>query len=95
MCTTGSSTTTSAADVTTKGSIMTMKFSKNIGTLDQVLRLGISGMMIYFGFIDTQLIADTFSAHVVGILGVLNGIVAVARFCPLYAVAGITTCRAD
>jgi hypothetical protein len=73
---------------------MALNLCKNIGTLDQVLRLGISGMMIYFGFLDTQLIADTFSAHVVGVLGAMNAIVAVIRFCPLYALAGISTCNA-
>ena len=72
---------------------MSLNICKNIGTLDQVLRLTISGLMIYFGFIDTQLIADTFSAHVVGVLGVMNAIVAAVRFCPLYAVAHITTCN--
>jgi hypothetical protein len=74
---------------------MSLNIRRNVGTLDQVLRLGISGMMIYFGFIDTQLVADTFSAHVVGVLGVINAIVAVVRFCPLYAVADITTCNTN
>lgn len=64
---------------------------KNVGRLDQILRIGISLAMIYFGFFDHSLIQDTFSARVVGILGALNLIVALARFCPLYAVAGINT----
>ena len=73
---------------------MALNVCKNIGTLDQLLRLSVSGLMIYFGLIDTQLIADTFSAHVIGVLGVMNFIVAVVRFCPLYALAGVSTCKA-
>lgn len=80
--------------VITQRPLMAQKIYKNIGTLDQVLRLGISALMIYIGFIDSQLIADTFSAHLIGVLGVLNAIVAIVRFCPLYSLAGITTCKA-
>lgn len=70
---------------------MALRFRKNIGFLDQVLRLGISGLMVYFGLVDTSIIADPFSARVVGVLGALNILVALVRFCPLYAVVGINT----
>ena len=70
---------------------MNSSISKNIGHIDQVIRLMISFGMIYFGFFALSLIQDEFSATIVGILGALNLIVALARFCPLYAAAGINT----
>jgi len=71
---------------------MNLSISKNIGRIDQFLRLGISLSMIYFGFFDLSLIQDKFSATIVGIFGSMNLIVALIQFCPLYAVVGINTC---
>jgi len=70
---------------------MNFSISKNIGRLDQIIRLCISISMIYFGFFDLSLIQDEFSATIVGIFGSMNLIVALVQFCPLYAVAGINT----
>jgi len=66
---------------------------KNISRLDQLLRLGISLVLIYIGFIDRSIIDDTLSSNILGIIGVINMIVAVARYCPLYVVADINTCQ--
>ena len=70
---------------------MNISIPKNIGRIDQLIRIGISLNMVYFGFIDLSLIQDEFSATLIGILGTLNLIVALIRFCPLYAAAGIST----
>lgn len=65
----------------------------NIGRFDQILRIGISVGMIYIGLIDNQFIPDPISSYIIGGLGVINLIVAVVRYCPLYLVAGINTCQ--
>ena len=67
----------------------------NVGRLDQVLRVGISLILIYVGFIDSSLIEDSLSSNIIGTIGVLNLIVALSRFCPLYVIAGINTCQTD
>lgn len=64
----------------------------NIGRFDQFLRIGISAGLIYIGFIDKTLIEDELSSNIIGTIGIINLIVAVIRFCPLYVVAGINTC---
>lgn len=64
---------------------------KNIGRFDQLIRLLISSGLIYFGFFNLSLIQDEFSATIVGIFGVMNLIVAIIRFCPMYAATGIST----
>jgi len=70
---------------------MRLALTKNIGRIDQLIRLGISLSMIYFGFFDLSLIQDEFSATIVGIFGSMNLIVALIQFCPLYAVVGINS----
>ncbi|MDH5611741.1 MAG: DUF2892 domain-containing protein [Gammaproteobacteria bacterium] len=70
---------------------MRFTISKNIGRVDQLIRLSISLSMIYFGFINLGLIDDEFSATLIGIFGSLNLIVALVQFCPLYAAVGINT----
>ncbi len=65
---------------------------KNIGRFDQLLRIGISAGLIYIGFIDGQIVHDRLSANIIGTIGILNLIVALVRFCPLYIAAGINTC---
>ena len=70
---------------------MLKSIQKNIGNIDLIIRLIISTGMIYFGLFNLSLIQDKFSATIIGILGVLNLIVALVRFCPLYAAVGINT----
>ncbi|VAW76038.1 hypothetical protein MNBD_GAMMA15-2102 [hydrothermal vent metagenome] len=72
-----------------------MKFEKNIGILDMVLRIGISAGIIYVGFIDLTIIPDEFSSMVIGTIGVLNLISALFRYCPFYALTGINTCKLE
>lgn len=67
-----------------------MKIERNIGTLDRVLRLGISGAMVYFGFFSTY-ISDHLSGMALGIFGAANVVVALVGFCPLYRLIGINT----
>ncbi len=67
--------------------------ARNVGRLDQVLRIGISLGLLYIGFIDRTLVGDSFSATILGVVGVLNLLVALSRICPLYSLVGIDTCH--
>ena len=73
--------------------VMSIHIVRNIGRLDQVLRIGISLGLVYVGLIDEQFIQDPFSSYIIGTVGALNFIIALARFCPLYVIAGINTCN--
>ncbi|MDH5764788.1 MAG: DUF2892 domain-containing protein [Gammaproteobacteria bacterium] len=64
---------------------------KNIGTTDQVIRIIISLLLIYIGFIDESIIGDSLSSMVLGILGCMSLMVAIIRICPLYTVCNINT----
>jgi len=65
---------------------------KNMGHLDQFLRFGISVVLIYAGFIDETIVHDALSRWIIGGIGIASLIVALLRFCPLYTLAGVSTC---
>jgi len=65
---------------------------KNIGRLDQVLRAGISIGLIYIAFTDDSPINDTLSGYIIGGIGIVSLFVSIIRYCPLYALADISTC---
>lgn len=65
----------------------------NVGRLDQMLRISVSLIFIYLGFIDEKIIHDPLSSNILGIIGILFLIVALIRFCPLYTLTGINTCH--
>lgn len=64
---------------------------RNLNQVDQLIRLAIAGVCIYFGFIDSSALNDRLLALCVGIFGVLNVIAGVMGFCPVYKLAGINT----
>ncbi len=70
-----------------------MKYMHNIGTLDRILRIGISAILIYVSLIDTNFIADSLSSGILAVFAIGNLIVATVRICPLYTLVGINTCK--
>ncbi len=72
-----------------------MKIEKNIGFVDQILRIGISSFLIYISLIDTDFIADPVASGIFAFLGIGNLIVALVRYCPLYAAIGVNTAKAN
>ena len=69
-----------------------MGINKNVGTADRVLRLGTSAMMIYFGFFNDELVADSLAAMLLGGFGIIILVTAVISMCPLYNIIGLNTC---
>lgn len=74
---------------------MAYRFTKNVGRLDQILRLGISLVLIYIGFIDDRFVSDPISSTILGAIGIINAIVALIQHCPAYTLAGINTLRKE
>jgi len=69
-----------------------MAIKKNVGLADRILRFGAGLMMIYFGFINTTIIADHVAALLLGILGIIFLLTAVFSICPFYNLIGLSTC---
>jgi len=59
--------------------------------IDRILRGGISVAMIYFGFFSHYLITDHIARLILGGMGIGSLLVAVAGWCPLYALIGFST----
>ena len=66
---------------------------KNMGRVDQVIRLIIGLTFIYLGFINQSIIGDQLYAIMIGIFGIINVGSAFLRFCPFYMLAGLSTNR--
>jgi hypothetical protein len=73
------------------GDNMLLRMYKNMGRLDQLLRLGMGMALVYVGIIDSGLISDQMFALLVGAVGVVNLVAATFRTCPVYLLAGINT----
>jgi len=72
-----------------------VQLRKNVGRLDQILRLGIGLLLIWLGFIDDSFISDPLIGALVGLFGILNMVAALIRTCPVYTLADINTNNDD
>lgn len=72
-----------------------MALQCNIGGIDRILRVGISLLMIYFGFINDTIIADQVASTILGTLGLASMFVAAIGICPLYFIIGFNTCSSE
>ena len=70
-----------------------MKITKNLGTLDRVLRTGVSLTIIYIGFFNNMLIDDPIVGTALGLFGVANLVVAAVGNCPMYTLINFNTCK--
>jgi len=69
-----------------------MAIKRNIGFIDFGIRLCVSLIMLYFGFINESLINDQVARLTLGIFGGLSLLIAAVGFCPFYLLIGYTSC---
>lgn len=65
-----------------------MKFNKNMGTLDRIIRLVIAALIAVLYFTGTLSGA---AAIILGIIAVIFVVTSIISFCPLYLPFGIST----
>jgi len=71
-----------------------MAIKRNIGRRDLGIRLCISLILIYFGFINETLIDDQIARLMLGIFGSISLLIAIIGFCPFYPLIGYnSTCQ--
>ena len=63
-----------------------MQLKKNVGTLDQIIRYGLAAIFLVLGF------TVSYFFLIVTVVMVLT---AIFKFCGLYRIFGINTCRID
>ncbi len=67
---------------------------KNIGIVDRSLRYGLGVFLIWLGlFSGLDVFQAPGVAYAVAAIGLIALLVASVRFCPLYAMLGVKTCR--
>ena len=65
---------------------------RNLHNLDRLARVIIGIGCIYVGFVDTSIISNSVVSMLVGAFGVINIIAAAISHCPVYNLAGLSTC---
>ena len=70
-----------------------MTFNRNMHPIDQILRVLLGITLIYIGFFDRELVSDALLGSLLGAFGVVNMVSGFVAFCPVYAVAGLSTLR--
>jgi len=68
-----------------------MAIKRNLHNIDIVVRLLIGSVLVYICFVDSNYIANDIVRWLLGIFGVINLLAAAIRFCPIYALSGIST----
>ncbi|TNF37320.1 MAG: DUF2892 domain-containing protein [Gammaproteobacteria bacterium] len=69
-----------------------MKFTKNVGIIDSILRLGVGAGFIYIGFINSTFIEDDIASTILGIFGSIIFVSGALRRCPMYDLIGFNSC---
>jgi hypothetical protein len=76
---------------------LAVQIKRNLGTVDRVLRGGISLLMLYFGFFSDYFVTDIVTRVLLGGMGIALMTVAIVAYCPGYALIGFSTapCEVD
>ncbi|MDH5573792.1 MAG: DUF2892 domain-containing protein [Gammaproteobacteria bacterium] len=64
---------------------------RNLGTVDRMIRTGVSIVMIYIGFFNSTLLSDALAGMVLGVFGGMSLLVAIIGNCPFYTMIGLDT----
>jgi len=64
---------------------------RNLHNFDRLIRVFVSAVCIYFGFIETSYVSQEILANLIGVLGIVNLFAAVFSYCPLYGITGLST----
>lgn len=59
---------------------------KNMGTIDRILRIIVGVALITYGILNQSWI---------GFIGIIPILTALVRFCPLYTMFGMSTCKIE
>ena len=73
---------------------MTSSFvKKNMGLVDRLIRTVTGLVMMYFGFINQEVIGNLTINIIVGIFGIISIAFAYIAFCPIYTLGNVSTAK--
>lgn len=68
----------------------------NMGTLDRILRAALGVVLLYLAFFSgIAAFSEPLWKYGAAVVGIVMLVTSAIRMCPLYAIFGIKTCRAD
>ena len=67
----------------------------NVGTGDRVFRVVMGVALGFIGFFENPVVSGGLSQTLMAVGGVVLAVTAIIRFCPIYAVAGLSTCALE
>ena len=72
-----------------------MSAKTNVGLIDRILRLGISGALFYLALFYPATSQDAMTSYILLAAGVINTVVALVGICPVYMLIGINTAKLE
>lgn len=66
---------------------------KNMGLVDRLIRTITGLVMMYFGFINQEVIGNLTINIIVGIFGIISIAFAYIAFCPIYTLGNVSTAK--
>ncbi len=70
-----------------------MSDKRNVGVIDRVIRLGVSGALFYFALYFPATANDSLSFFILLAMALINTVAALIGICPVYMALGIRTNR--
>lgn len=65
----------------------------NIGTTDRVVRFLVAAILFGIGFFDNPIVSGGTAKMIIGIFAFIPLLTALFRYCPLYTLIGVNTCK--
>ena len=66
---------------------------RNMGQVDRLIRVLTGLVMMYFGFINQDVIGNLTINIIVGIFGIISIVFAYLSFCPIYTLGNVSTLK--
>ena len=66
---------------------------RNMGRVDQAIRVVTGLVMMYLGFINQEVIGNMTINIIVGIFGIISILFAYMAFCPIYTLGNVSTIK--
>ena len=67
---------------------------RNVGVADMAVRIIMGIALLYLGFMDNPVVSEGLPKTVIGFFAIVPIATGLLRWCPLYALIGMSTCPA-
>jgi len=65
----------------------------NVGLTDRVLRILLAAILLGIGFLDNPIVSGSTTKTIIGAFALIPLLTGLFRYCPLYTLIGLNTCK--